>query len=419
MKIVWLWICWFTGMLSAQAKSWNVSPEDGRLGIQQAIDRAEAGDTIFVQRGHYKPDPIVIRKSLYLKGVGLPVIDGNKQIEIISVRASGVIIEGFEIRNSGFSSYNDIAALSVVDTRNVTIRKNRFINNFFGVYIQHVQHCLVQDNFFQSDATTELNAANGIHCWKSDHITITGNHIQGHRDGIYLEFVTQSLIEGNMSENNIRYGLHFMFSHEDTYRDNIFRHNGSGVAVMFTKKVTMIDNTFEENWGGASYGLLLKEITDSHLQGNNFYRNTIGILIDGGTRIRIEGNQFKNNGWAMKAMANCENDTITGNNFFGNTFDVATNGTLVLSNFSGNYWDKYEGYDLKRDGIGDIPFRPVSLYSMIVERMPTGMMLFRSFIVNMLDKAEKIIPGITPEQLLDEKPFMKPLPYRELNHPVK
>src|SRR5690606_13044234 len=150
----------------------------------------------------------------------------------ISVVSSGVVVEGFQIQHSGVSSYKDIAALSVIETQDVTIRDNRFINNFFGVYVQLVRHCLIENNTFQSDATTELNAANGIHCWKSAHITIRNNHIQGHRDGIYFEFVTQSLIEGNISENNLRYGLHFMFSHEDTYRNNIFRHNGSGVAVM-------------------------------------------------------------------------------------------------------------------------------------------------------------------------------------------
>ena len=47
-------------------------------------------------------------------------------------------------------------------------------------------------------------------------------------------------------------------------------------------------------------------------------------------------------------------------------FDIGTNGSLVLNKFNNNYWDKYEGYDINRDGIGDVPYRPVSMYSMIV-----------------------------------------------------
>jgi nitrous oxidase accessory protein len=93
-----------------------------------------------------------------------------------------------------------------------------------------------------------------------------------------------------------------------------------------------------------------------------------------------------------------------------NTFDVATNGSLVLNHFSDNYWDKYEGYDLDRDGIGDVPYHPVSMYSMLVEQNANSLMLLRSFMVTLLDKAEKAIPSITPETLRDEKPRMSRIP---------
>ena len=100
---------------------------------------------------------------------------------------------------------------------------------------------------------------------------------------------------------------------------------------------------------------------------------------------------------------------IRRNNFFGNFFDVSTNGHLVLNSFDGNYWDRYEGCDLHRDGLGDVPFRPIILY-VVVERMPCGLMLMRSFMVYLMDKAEKIIPSLTPELLMIEKPAKKPLP---------
>ena len=109
----------------------------------------------------------------------------------------------------------------------------------------------------------------------------------------------------------------------------------------------------------------------------------------------------------MKVQASCDDNVFYYNNFTGNSFDVGTNGTLVLNKFYNNYWDKYEGYDINKDGIGDIPYRPVSLYSMIIEQNPTTLMLFRSFTVSLLDKAEKAIPGLTPENLFDDKPMMK------------
>jgi len=64
---------------------------------------------------------------------------------------------------------------------------------------------------------------------------------------------------------------------------------------------------------------------------------------------------------------------------------------------------------MNKDGIGDIPYHPVSMYSMIVEENPTTLILFRSFMVSLLDKAEKAIPSLTPENLYDNQPMMKML----------
>lgn len=178
---------------------------------------------------------------------------------------------------------------------------------------------------------------------------------------------------------------------------------------MYTRDVTMLNNLFAENWGNSSYGILLKDISDSHIEGNHFYRNTSGIYMEGTSRTKIIRNKFESNGWGLKIQASCDNNLIQSNNFIGNSFDVATNGSRSLNKYDKNYWDKYEGFDLNRDGIGDVPYRPVSLYSMIVERNPSTMMLFRSFMITLLDKAEKVLPGMTPENLIDEQPLMKPV----------
>ena len=77
-----------------------------------------------------------------------------------------------------------------------------------------------------------------------------------------VEFAEDARVLGNESRDNLRYGLHFMFSHRCEYRDNRFLDNGAGVAVMYTRNMLMQGNTFADNWGAASYGLLLKEIRD-------------------------------------------------------------------------------------------------------------------------------------------------------------
>ncbi len=387
----------------------KVGSEHRIKSIQQALEIAEDGDIIHVSAGVYREGNLAIRKRVTLVGDGSPVIDGQKEHEPISIFVPHVTIKGFTITASGQSSVKDIAAVKIYDTHGVTIADNVLDDNFFGIYLQASKRCTVRNNRLAAYGKTEQQTANGIHAWKCDSLDISGNTVSGHRDGIYLEFVTHTDVRGNQATGNRRYGLHFMFSHDNGYYRNTFTGNGAGVAVMYTKHVRMEHNVFDENWGDAAYGLLLKDITDSHIEHNTFTRNTTGILMEGSNRIRIQRNDFENNGWALKIQASCMDNVLTQNNFVHNTFDIATNGSLVMNTFERNYWDKYEGYDLDKDKVGDVPYRPVSLYSMVVEKYPMAMLLFRSFMVTLLDRTERVLPSLTPEALKDDFPLMNPV----------
>ncbi len=374
--------------------------------IRSAIIAAANGDTVFVDTGNYKEQNLLVDKSIVLKGVGYPVLDGERKYEIISVKANDVVVEGFKLMHSGISSLEDLSGIKVYDSQNVVIRNNILEDTFFGIYIQNGLNCTIENNTLKAVSIEEQQSGNGIHCWKGDSLKVIGNEISGHRDGIYFEFVKNSVIWRNISKNNIRYGLHFMFSNDDMYVNNVFRSNGSGVSVMYSNRIKMFSNYFEENWGDAAHGILLKEISDGYMEGNYFTKNTSAIYMEGANRIHMKRNVFENNGWALKIQASCVDVVLEYNNFIGNTFDVGTNGSLVLNRFKNNYWDKYEGYDLNKDKIGDVPYRPVSMYSMIVEKYPPAMILFRSFITTLLDKTEKILPSLTPENLKDSAPMM-------------
>lgn len=403
----------FVGLLLANimpnhAKTIHVGRGQAIIQIRKAIALAKHGDTILVNSGIYKEGNIIIDKAVHLVGKDYPILDGELKYEILSIKSDGVSVKGFRIQNSGRTTMSDPGAIKVYDVKNVSIEKNILINNYFGIYLQYAEKCIIKNNVISASQKEENQSGNGIHCWKSDSLQIIGNKIEGHRDGIYFEFVTHSVIWRNIAKNNLRYGLHFMFSHNNAYITNLFKHNGAGVAVMFTKKVVMMNNTFEENWGDAAYGVLFKELSDCYLSGNRFIKNTTGIFFDGSNRIVAERNLFQGNGWGMRMQANCMDNSISHNNFMGNTFDVTTNGSLTLNQFFENYWDKYEGYDLDKDKIGDVPYHPLSLYAVIVEKNPPAMLLYRSFMISLLDKSEKILPSLTPENFVDNKPRMSP-----------
>ena len=391
------------------AKTITVGKQSGIKTIQKALELANNGDTIRVTEGVYREKGLVIKKQVVLTGVNYPVIDGEHRYEVIAIRADGVVVEGVKVVNSGISSMDDFAGIKIYNSKKVIVRNNMLSNTFFGIYAQLGKLCIIENNQLIGSSKNEQQSGNGIHCWKSDSMQIRNNQINGHRDGIYFEFVTNSVISKNRSEKNLRYGLHFMFSNNDSYLDNQFRNNGAGVAVMFSHHVTMLNNLFTQNWGDAAYGILLKEISDSKIEKNQFIENTVALFLEGANRIDIQKNSFKSNGWAMKIQASCMDINVSANNFLSNTFDVGTNGSLVLNKFRQNYWDKYEGYDLDKNNKGDIPYRPVSMYAVIVERNPTAMILFRSFMTALFDKTEKLIPSLTPENLKDDFPLMKPL----------
>ncbi len=178
---------------------------------------------------------------------------------------------------------------------------------------------------------------------------------------------------------------------------------------MYSRNVEMLDNQFMRNWGGSAYGLLLKDIRDSKVFGNTYEKNSTGIYMDGCSRTVFYKNNFINNGFALKMQASCDENDFRFNNFKLNTFDYVTNGFTVLNRLTYNYWDIYKGYDLQRDGVGDQPYRPMNMLSGIIEEYPATVILMKSAMAELLEILEKIVPSLTPENLKDDFPLIKPV----------
>ncbi len=387
-------------------KTITVGKSENIKTIKQALTLAENGDAIKISSGFYEENNLVIAKQISLLGIGFPTISGNKKERILTVRANNVTVSGIHFADVGASFVKDNAAVKLDSVTGCIIENNKFSNNFFGIYLGKSWNCRIRNNKIISSQKTQTYSGNGIHLWYCMDIIVDGNTIDGHRDGIYLEFVRRSLIKNNFSTRNLRYGLHFMFSDSCEYSHNTFQHNSAGVAVMFTHHVQMHNNLFINNWGGASFGLLLKEITDGKIYNNKFVRNTCGIYLEGSNRNTVEHNLFENNGWAIRLMANSMDNNFKKNNFIGNSFEFTTNNTRNYNTFANNYWSDYQGYDLNKDGIGEVPHHPVKLFSLLVEKNRPTLLLLRSFFVELLNTAEKVFPVLTPETLVDKYPEM-------------
>jgi nitrous oxidase accessory protein len=385
----------------------TVSPGFSQPTIADLVTAARPGTTVRVPAAVYTEPTILINKSITLIGEPGAVIRGAGDHELVVVDADSVTVSGFRFEHVDKTFLEDRAAVRVAGAADCRITDNVIDDAFFGIYLAKAARCEVSGNTLSAAFDNETSGGNAIHSWYSRGLEISGNRISGFRDGIYLEFTEDSAVLDNVSTKNLRYGLHFMFSDRCSYERNVFGENRAGVAVMYADGITLRDNVFRRAWGSSAYGLLLKEIKDGVVGGNLFEGNSIGLMLESADRLALSGNTFRENGWAIKLMASATDNSFTGNRFLGNTFDVATNSRTTFSQFVGNYWDRYEGYDLDRDGVGDVAHRPVSLFSVLAERHESALYLYRSVLVDLLDTAERLLPVLTPTDLKDSRPLMQ------------
>jgi nitrous oxidase accessory protein NosD len=89
----------FVGPASATNCSVDGSGGEDFTGIQDAINNAKEGDTIFVYSGVYHEN-VVVDKSVTLKGIDHPVVDANGSDSAITLTADGITLVGFTVANS-------------------------------------------------------------------------------------------------------------------------------------------------------------------------------------------------------------------------------------------------------------------------------------------------------------------------------
>ena len=375
--------------------------------VAEAVEHSQPYDEIRVRAGNYSCVNLILKHPITIRGDENAILDGEDQGYILIVKSDSVSIDGLTFIRAGRSYTKDFAAIYIDHVKQFSITNNIIRDPFFGILVEKSHQGEIMGNEVTGHSMREDDSGNGIHLWHCSNVLVSENELSNLRDGIYFEFVKESMIRNNLSHDNIRYGLHFMFSDHNDYIQNVFLNNGAGVAVMFSKFIVMKENSFIKNWGTASYGLLLKEIYDAEVVDNLFEENTLAIFVEGTTRINYSGNMIKRNGWAVKVSGGCYANLFSENNFVANSFDVSFNAKLNDNRFEGNYWSEYSGYDLDKDGVGDVAHRPVKLFSYIANKTPETIILLRSLFVDILNFSEKVSPVFTPDNLIDSNPQMK------------
>ena len=382
--------------------------------LESYIDLLKSYEKIIIE-GHYK-GTLTIRKPVHLESKNA-VFDGEGKHDIIKVEstASGTIIDGFRIINSGKSLYFYHTGIKVDKAKKMVIKNNVFENNLNAIYLIKSHETIVLNNYSTGLARTLSveKAGDGIHLFACKSTLIKNNRMFEHRDGTYMEYSHKNRIINNHYARHLRYGLHFMYSKDNYFENNLFEDCGTGASIMYTDRMTMKRNIFRNIRGSRAYGILFKDANKVLLEENIFHENTIGIYMDNSHDNIIHNNLFSANGWTIDIFSSCHGNIFYENAFVAGTYEVSSD-TRKTKNFffhpelkKGNYWGAYKGYDLNGDNKGDIPHNPVSFFGVLAKRYPDITIFAKSPVAAAIDYAERALPIVSTKGFEDKYPLMK------------
>lgn len=285
--------------------------------IQDAIENATDGDTVFVYSGTY-----VIDDFIFID-VSIRLIGENKENTVVTGWTIWVNKTGVEIREFTFlNQYGLVSAHLSEEVNNIIISDNIFkvselVNGFGGVII-YTNYSLISNNTFYNC---------GIWLF-SYHNTVYNNIVNG-KPLVYYEDVSDIVIDEAgqiilINCNNI------------TVKNLEFSNTFIGLQLFETENCLISDNIFSNlGWAG-----LLAFSNNNIISGNIFSNNIVGLLFGGCEGNKVSKNSFENNeiglgfGWSSGNL-------ISNNNFkylypFNkNIFSIESKNT-----WNGNYWNR-------------------------------------------------------------------------------
>lgn len=385
--------------------------------LAEAVASADPGATIEVRGGVY-PGGLLIERPVHLIGVDQPVIDGEGEGSLVTIRGTEATVSGFTLRGTGDNLDHEDAAV-VVENGTATLTGNRVEDALFGFYLKQAPDSVLRDNVILSKNIPIARKGDGIKTWYSDRVVIENNRASDGRD-IILWYSNDGIIRNNTFDRE-RYGLHLMYSDRARIEGNSMSENSIGLYMMYSRDPLVAGNRIVNNHGPSGGGIGLKDVDGAVIEGNRFVNNQIAIQVDTSPREMgienyIRGNVFAYNHAGIGFQPSVKHNTVTGNTFIDNTEHVAILGRGQLQeitwaeNGRGNYWSDYAGYDADGDGIGDIPYLSQRLFETLVDNNPLLRFFTWTPAASAVDFAARAMPTVRPEvKLADPAPLMAPV----------
>jgi parallel beta-helix repeat protein len=391
----------------SEPKTWIVDddgPADFRT-IQEAVETADDGDTVFVKIGTYY-EHVNVTRSLTMFGERreTTVIDGGSTGgSVVRVLVDNTTIQGFTIQNAGV--LNDGVWLD--NRANCTISGNNITNNNRGIDLYECQNCVVSDNVVTNNPNPLFSSfidPHGICMQSCRSCVVQRNNVTDNWSGIFVGMDCEScIITDNVADSNRVHGVYLYYCENCTMKGNKIANSSSSFGVdgwQFKHVMHNIDasNTINGKpiyyWvnqhhrripDDASYVEIVNS-TDITIENLNLTKNEIGLrlLYTNDSTIRdVNASGNWEEGIDLSFSNNC---IIIGNNVSDNAYGImlalsdncTLTGNNVRNNPNGGFWiDRSDDCKVTENVVED-----VHRYAVFLSECSNSTFYHNSFINN-------------------------------------
>ena len=380
--------------------------------LQALLERVPDGSAVCLRPGVY-PEHIRVERGVTLWGPRDAVIRSDGTGTTVRAAGRGTRLLGFTIEGSG-SRYDKMDSGVHIQGEEIEAQGLLIRRAVFGVNVERSRSVLMRGNVILGTGETALGLrGDGIRFWEVEGARIEQNFITGSRD-LVIRYTKRTRIAGNTVTRG-RYGLHLMYSSDVTLEDNRSLGNVVGTFIMYSRDVRYLRNLIAASSGAAGIGLGMKESGNLLVQGNVFLRNNIGLYLDTSPLQLGDSNIFKHNAFRLCNVGAIFHSSQRGNTFSENSFRdnleqvrVEGGGDALGTQWEGNDFDDYAGFDFNGDGEGDVPYELYSLSGDLQNRFP-DLAFFRGTVaLSLVDAVTHILPLFKPRPLLiDKRPALR------------
>ena len=373
------------------------------------VEDAEAGTALCLEPGTYR-GPITISKPLTVWGTHDAVVLSTGKGTTIELAGDHVSLLGFTVDGSG-GRFDTLDAAVHVEADDARVEGMLVRNAAFGLLVEKSNRAQIIDNLVQGPDEGPLGLrGDGIRLWETRESVVRDNRVIGSRDMV-IWYSSNNRLERNTVVRS-RYGTHFMYSHDNVVEGNQYLDNVVGIFIMYSRNVALRENLLARSSGPGGMGLGIKESGNLTVADNAFIANTKGVYMDTTPLEPDDYNTFENNAFFHSEVAILMHSSEKRNAFAGNTFvsnhsqlQVEGGGNALAVDWKGNSFDDYAGYDMDRDGFGDIPYELRRLSSQLESTYPQLQFFRGAITLSLLDAISSLFPMMAPETtLIDPRP---------------